>query len=86
MGGNLGTIGAAASAHVGMSIPNYGIQEWTPHPEIVREVMPPALTYEDGYLLLSDAPGLGVDINEELAAKFPYLPATRRADGSMHGY
>ena len=52
--------------------------------------MPPALTYDDGYLLLSDAPGLGVDINEELAAKFPYqrkyLPATRRADGSMHGY
>ena len=88
--GDIGTIGAAASAHVGMSIPNFGIQEWTPHPEIVREVMPPALTFDDGYLLLSDAPGLGVDINEELAAKFPYqrkyLPATRRADGSMHGY
>lgn len=31
--GDIGTIGAAASAHVGMSIPNYGIQEWTPHPE-----------------------------------------------------
>ena len=73
-----------------MSIPNFGIQEWAHHPEIVREVMPPALTYDDGYLMLSDAPGLGADINEELAARFPYqrkyLPATRRADGSMHGY
>jgi mannonate dehydratase len=88
--GDVGPIGAAASAHVGMAIPNFGIQEWTVHPERVREVMPPALTFEDGYLQLSNQPGLGVDINEELAAKYPYqrkyLPAPRRADGSMHGY
>ena len=88
--GDVGPIGAAANAHVGMAIPNFGIQEWTPHPEAVRAVMTPALTFEDGYLILSDAPGLGVDIDEEAAKKFPwqrkYLPAPRRADGSVHGY
>ena len=39
---------------------------------------------------LPDASGLGVDIDEDLAARYPhqrkYLPAPRRADGSMHGY
>ncbi len=88
--GDVGPIGAAASAHIGMAIPNFGIQEWTPHPDAVREVMTPALTFDDGYLILSDAPGLGVDINEELAKKTTwqrkYLPAPRRADGSVHGY
>jgi mannonate dehydratase len=88
--GDVGPIGAAANAHVGMAIPNFGIQEWTPHPEAVRAVMTPVLTFEDGYLKLSDAPGLGVDIDEEAAQKFPwqrkYLPAPRRADGSVHGY
>ena len=45
---------------------------------------------EDGYLRLPDTPGLGVDIDEALAARYPhqrkYLPAPRREDGSMHGY
>ena len=88
--GDVGPIGAAANAHVGMAIPNFGIQEWMPHPEAVRAVMTPALSFEDGYLMLSDAPGLGVDIDEEAAKKFPwqrkYLPTPRRADGSVHGY
>src|SRR5438270_122215 len=70
--GDVGPIGAAASAQVGMAIPNFGIQEWTPHPEAVRAVMTPALTFDDGYLKLSDAPGLGVDIDEAAAKKFPW--------------
>jgi mannonate dehydratase len=41
-------------------------------------------------LNVPDTPGLGVDINEELAKKYPYqrtyLPVPRRADGSVHGY
>jgi mannonate dehydratase len=37
-----------------------------------------------------EAPGLGVDIDEDLAAKYPYqrayLPVARRLDGSMHDW
>ncbi|MFN8500181.1 MAG: D-galactonate dehydratase family protein [Anaerolineae bacterium] len=88
--GDVGPIGAAASAHVGMAIPNFGIQEWVRHADIVHEVMTGGAWFEDGYLKLPDTPGLGVDINEELVARFAwhrkYLPAIRRADGSMHGY
>jgi mannonate dehydratase len=88
--GDVGPIGAAASAHVGMAISNFGIQEWVRHPDATHEVISGGPTFEDGYLRLSDAPGLGVDIDETLAARFPfqrkYLPAPRRADGSLHGY
>ena len=85
-----GPIGAAASAHVGMAIPNFGIQEWVRHADAVHAVISGGPYFEDGYLRLPDVPGLGVDIDEALAARYPYerkyLPATRRADGSMHGY
>jgi mannonate dehydratase len=37
-----------------------------------------------------DAPGLGVDIDESLAAKFPYkrayLPVNRKTDGTVHSW
>jgi mannonate dehydratase len=88
--GDVGPIGAAASAHIGMAIPNFGIQEWVRHPEATHAVMTGGPFFEDGYLRLPDAPGLGVDIDESLAARAPhqrkYLPAPRRADGSLHGY
>ena len=56
-------------------------------PEIVNEVMPGAPEYRDGRLWPSELPGLGCDINEELAAKYPYkrgyLPILRRSDRSL---
>jgi mannonate dehydratase len=88
--GDVSPIGAAASAHVGMAIPNFGIQEWVRHPDAVHEVLTGGPWFDDGYLRVPDAPGLGVDIDEALAARYPhqrkYLPAPRREDGSMHGY
>ena len=43
-----------------------------------------------GYLHVTDAPGLGTDIDEALAAKYPYsrayLPMSRRADGSVQDW
>jgi mannonate dehydratase len=56
-------------------------------PEQVQEVLPGAPTFKDGYLHVTDAPGLGTDIDEAAAAKYPYqrayLPMSRRADGSV---
>jgi mannonate dehydratase len=37
-----------------------------------------------------EAPGLGVDIDETLASKYPYhrayLPVNRKRDGTMHSW
>ena len=80
----------AANVHLDMAIPNFGVQEMVAFSEQVQSVLPGGPTYADGYLHVTDAPGLGTDINEVEAAKYPYerayLPTTRRADGSVHDW
>jgi len=50
-------------------------------------VFPHDYRFESGYLHAGEAPGHGVDIDEKLAAKYPYraaaLPVNRLEDGSM---
>ena len=53
-------------------------------------MFPHAYTFAGGALHPGDAPGLGVDIDEALAAKFPYdaayLPVNRKLDGTVHSW
>jgi len=57
------------------------------YPDLVHEVFQHSWTFSDGYLHPGDAPGIGVEVDEALAAKYPYepayLPVARRVDGSM---
>ena len=80
----------AANVHVDISIPNFGIQEMVFFPEVAREVIPGGPEFKDGYMNVSDSPGLGVDINEAAAKKYPYrrayLPTARRKDGSVQDW
>jgi len=84
---DLSPVCMGAALHLDSSIPNFGIQEYMYHTEQTHEVFPHAWTYEDGYLHPGEAIGHGVDINEELAAAYPYkrayLPVNRLEDGSM---
>lgn len=70
-----------------ISIPNFGVQEMVFLRDIAREVMPDVPEFKDGTMNVTDAPGLGCDINEELAKKYPdrraYLSTARRRDGSV---
>nr|WP_309697436.1 D-galactonate dehydratase family protein [Armatimonas sp.] len=88
--GDIGPATHCANVHVDVSIPNFGVQEMVFFPEIVQEVFPGAPEYRDGRLWPSEKPGLGCDINEEAAKKYPYqrnyLPVCRRADGSVHDW
>lgn len=88
--GDIGPATHAANVHLDLAIPNFGVQEMVFFPDPVHEVMPGSPTFKEGYLHVTDAPGLGVDINEAAAAKYPYerayLPMTRRADGSVHDW
>jgi mannonate dehydratase len=84
---DLSPVTMAAALHFDLSVPNFGIQEYMLHTELTDAVFPHAYTFEDGYLHPGDRPGLGVDIDEELAAKHPYqrayLPVNRLEDGTM---
>ncbi len=77
----------AAALHLDMAIPNFGIQEYMRHETVTDEVFPHAYSFHDGYLHPGDEPGLGVSIDEKLAARYPYepayLPVNRLADGSV---
>ena len=87
---DLSPVCMAAALHFDLSVHNFGIQEYMRHSEETDRVFPHHYTFEDGMMHPSDAPGLGVDIDEELAAKHPYerayLPVNRKLDGTMHSW
>lgn len=64
-------IGHAANLHLDVWAPNFGIQEWYGPSELDYEMFPGLPEVRDGYLYPNDQPGLGIDIDEKLAAKYP---------------
>jgi mannonate dehydratase len=87
---DLSPVCMGAALHFDLAIHNFGIQEHMPHAEVTERVFPHAYRFEDGTLHPGDAPGIGVDIDETLAAKFPYerayLPTNRKLDGTVHSW
>lgn len=80
----------AAALHFDLSVHNFGIQEYMHHVPETDQVFPHSYTFTDGMMHPGEAPGLGVDIDETLAAKYPYarayLPVNRKLDGTMHSW
>ncbi len=78
----------AAASHFGLSINNYGIQEFMRHTPETEAVFLHHYHFHSGYLTLDEKPGLGVDFDERLASKYPYerayLPINRKLDGTMY--
>ncbi|HEV3026003.1 MAG TPA: enolase C-terminal domain-like protein [Planctomycetota bacterium] len=69
--GDVSPVGHAANLHLDLAIWNFGIQEATIFNETAREVFPGTPEVKNGMMWANDKPGLGIDLNEELAAKFP---------------
>jgi len=69
--GDTSPVGHAANAHIDLAIWNFGIQECKLFRDEAFEVFPGTPTIKDGYLFVNEAPGLGIDIDEEKAAKYP---------------
>ena len=90
-GGDNDPINQLASYHVDMSISSFGIQEENHFPDQVHEMMPGAARIKGGYMYGSGLPGLGIDLREEIARKYPMqvLPGqphwteVRGMDGSV---
>jgi mannonate dehydratase len=84
---DLSPVNLAASIHFDLAVNNFGIQEYMPHPEVVNDVFHVNYRYEQGALTIDDTPGIGVDIDEEKAKKYPYsmacLPVARKMDGTL---
>lgn len=87
---DISPVALAATLHFDLSVHNFGIQEYMRHAEDTDRVFPHDYRYADGMLHPGDAPGLGVDLDETLAAQYPYepayLPVARRLDGTIHNW
>ena len=69
--GDVSPVGHAANVHIDLTVPNFGVQEARDFTQAEQDVFPGCPELKDGYYWASDAPGLGIDLNEKLAARFP---------------
>jgi mannonate dehydratase len=87
---DLSPVTMAAALHFDLSVPNFGVQELMHHTAETDAVFPHRYSFCDGLMHPGAAPGLGVDIDEALAAKFPYrrayLPVNRLEDGTLFNW
>jgi mannonate dehydratase len=87
--GNVSPVGHAVNLHLDLASYNFGIQEQHVFSQTLRELFPGAPEIKGGYMYSNDQPGLGIDIDEKVAAKFLYTSPSRnrgsdrRLDGTI---
>jgi mannonate dehydratase len=70
--GDVSPIGHAANLALDLVCYNFGVQEYSAFNERTREVFSGCPTLKDGYLWATEAPGWGIEVDEKLAAKYPF--------------
>lgn len=87
---DLSPVTMAAALHFDLSVPNFGVQEYMRHTEATDAVFPHSYSFANGAMHPGDTPGIGVEIDETLAARYPYtrayLPVNRLEDGTMFNW
>lgn len=64
-------LGAMASGHVAVTLPNCMMTELeATRTPLTESLLDPPLEIEDGFLIIPEAPGLGVTVDEEVVEKF----------------
>ncbi len=77
---NSTTLGLAATLQVSAAIPNFLITEYFVNlEEFGRDIARTPFEARDGYISVPDAPGIGIDLDEERLAAYPYKPFPARS-------
>jgi galactonate dehydratase len=84
----LGPVSSAACLQLNLAVPNFGVQEQPRRPgTMLTDIILNQPQWQDGYLLPSTQPGLGIEFDREAAKRYPFqmveLPQLRRLDGSV---
>ena len=91
--GDASPVAHAAQLALELTNYNFGVHEGSGFPKETQEVFVGCPEVKNGYMLAQEKPGLGIEVDEKLAAKFP-IPAgppnfdyswgtTRRRDGTV---
>lgn len=85
--GDVSPVGHAAHAHIDLAVWNFGIQEAVHFSDKLKSVFTGCPAMNNGYMSVNEVPGLGVDINEKEAAKYPITTKSnwqvRKSDGTI---
>jgi mannonate dehydratase len=91
--GDASPLAHAAQLALELSCYNFGVHEGSGFPTETKDVFVGCPEVKNGYMLAQEKPGLGIEIDEKLAAKFPFPPGppnfdyswgnTRRKDGTV---
>ena len=85
--GDVSPVGHSAHAHIDLAVWNFGIQEAVHFSEKLQSVFTGCPIMSNGYMSVNEVPGIGVDINEKEAAKYPIGTKSnwqvRKGDGTI---
>jgi mannonate dehydratase len=91
--GDASPVAHAAQLALELASYNFGVHEGGSFPKETQEVFVGCPEVKNGYMLAQEKPGLGMEVDEKLAAKFPFPPGppnfdyswgtTRRSDGTV---
>ena len=82
--GDVSPIGHMCNLHLDLASYNFGVQEGGVIRGVEAEIFKGCETFKDGYLYANDSPGWGIEVDEKLAAKYPFRSGTG-ARGNLNG-
>ncbi|MGH9658155.1 MAG: enolase C-terminal domain-like protein [Bryobacteraceae bacterium] len=83
--GDVSPIGHSANIALDLACWNFGVQEYSPFSERLQEIFKGCPVMKDGYLYANEAPGWGIEVDEKLAAKFPFGSNERGDRAPLNG-
>jgi mannonate dehydratase len=83
--GDVSPIGHMCNLHLDLASFNFGVQEGGNIRDVEREIFKGSETFKDGYLYANDSPGWGIEVDEKLAAKYPFGTNERGERGTLNG-
>ncbi len=70
--GDVSPVGHMCNLHLDLASYNFGVQEGGRIRGVEAEIFKGSETFKDGYLYANDSPGWGIEVDEKLAAKYPF--------------
>jgi len=82
--GDVSPVGHMCNLHLDLASYNFGVQEGGAIRGVEAEIFKGSETFKDGYLYPNDSPGWGIEVDEKLAAKYPFR-AGGGGGGNLNG-